>query len=181
MQIGKHTDYSEHFSEMNSLLHDESDRGAVLTVSAYLEHAIRTTLISHCKNAQPDLSDKEANLLFKTFDSQFANFSSCIRLARALGILSKWHQDVLIKFGAWRNQFAHGASPKNLTDDDLKVLLKPSSAKLSQFFEALGGSWGSHLGKSPRADFQEWASAFSFTLAIVVDQDVRNMGREAEQ
>lgn len=114
----------KHSKEIMRLLMKETDRGCVLVASAYFEDSVRRMLSAFCRTVS-DVSEKELNTLFKTFDSQFANFSSCIRLCRALGLIDDQDQRILNKFGVRRNQFAHGTGDKLIDAEGIASFLAP--------------------------------------------------------
>lgn len=103
----------------------ETDRGCVLVISAYIETSVRDALIAKC-TVTSDCTEGELNKLFKSFDSQFANFTSCIRLAHALGIIDRTMAKMLIDFAAWRNKFAHQPYSRAINAGDIEFT-KPAA------------------------------------------------------
>lgn len=174
MQKPTRADFTAFFDEMDNLFAIESDRGCVLMVSAYFEDFVRSILIEHCRRRQSDMTNNELNQLFKSFESQFSGFAACTRLARALGLITQWHQKVLLTFGPWRNSFAHGKGIKTITDDDVQILLALSRDRLTRFFGGFmdANSWTNSLGKSPKLDFRVWAIGFAFTLSVYANEQM---------
>jgi hypothetical protein len=146
----------KHSKEIMRLLMKETDRGCVLVASAYFEDSVRRMLSAFCRTVS-DVSEKELNTLFKTFDSQFANFSSCIRLCRALGLIDDQDQRILNKFGVWRNQFAHGTGDKQIDPEGLASFLAPIEEMVELAVEAADIPELKEFSEE-RQKFMAWAS-----------------------
>lgn len=123
--------------EVLVLLSDESERGCVLAASAYLEETLREALCARCQQFSK-ISQTDLNALFKSFDSQFASFASCIRLAYALGIIDKTSEKALRDFAKMRNGFfAHKAGPTEIRAEHIKDVCKSVSPSLEAVFTEL--------------------------------------------
>ena len=142
-------------AEFSKMLGNESDRGCVMVTSAYLEEGLRDALIAKCKSMS-DVTDKELNAVFKAFDSQFASFASCIRLARAMGIVDALQQKMLLDFGAARNGFAHGRGTKKITDSWVDSFALPNRPQLDDLAEAFQERFKDQ--SKSRLVFSMWAS-----------------------
>ncbi len=148
--------------EMLDLLEKESERGCVLVAAAYIESALRRALSAYCRTIS-EVTETELNQLFKTFDSQFANFAPCIRLARALGIITAAYQESLKKFGAWRNPYAHGTGEK-------PIVLEEIASFANEGLEAVGIiKEGGTYNYSEDSEFSAGRSAFMIWAALVVE------------
>lgn len=154
--------------EMVNLLEVESERGCVLVAAAYFEDSIRRSLCAFCKS-RSNASDKELNKLFKTFDSQFANFASCIRLARALDLITETGQQMLVDFAVWRNSFAHGTGNKEITEEGISSFTRPWEDDLNR---AAQRKWGVLFASHSlaRRKFEWWAAFVLGDLQITIDE-----------
>lgn len=157
--------------QLGTLLTQETDRGCVLVASAYLEEMLRTVLMAKCRTLS-DVTDDDLPKLFKSFDSQFASFASCIRLARALGIVNEQEKKMLLNFGYKRNEFAHGTGDKKITDHWMNDFVPQLMDHIQRVLEQ-HTAWDTRLTRE-RLVFGLWASIMygrlARTVAILEDQ-----------
>jgi hypothetical protein len=83
------------------------DRNAAIMGSAFVEHALRQAITTHLAK---DSIDPTHKYLFEADDAPFREFSTRIRLARALGIIHKSDYDQIEAIRHIRNAFAHTIS-----------------------------------------------------------------------
>lgn len=104
----------------------DRDRTAAIMGAAFLEYALKKAITTHLKH---DPADPNFDYLFDSDEAPYRDFSSRIRLARAIGVISKEEQEQLDVIRHIRNTFAH--SMENITFhtaavaayfDDLKIL-----------------------------------------------------------
>ena len=148
-----------------TVLLNESDRGCVLAVSAYLEESVRESLCARCQELS-EATDSDLGKVFKDFDSQFASFVSCIRLAFALGVIDREMELSLREFAAMRNGFAHRSGPKRITEHQVRKVV-----------DAYGLSYvsGMFAGFSARQVLINWAVNVDMSFR----RGIKRMKREA--
>jgi hypothetical protein len=110
--------------DMASQLINETERGCALVSAALMEMLVRELLCAKCRQLS-DISDKELNKIFKGFESQFSNFASCIRLARAMGLIGELDKNLLLEFAIWRNNFAHNFLIGPINHEGIKGFVGP--------------------------------------------------------
>ncbi len=138
---------------MMELLDEESERGCVLVAASYIDAAFANLTRMKCKRLS-NCSESELNKLFKDHESQFYSFTSCIRLARAIGLITEDEQDMLVRFSHKRNEFAHKTGRKSITDKWLANFTKPLAKSLEA---ALALDW-QFRHKPARQKFMYWAA-----------------------
>jgi hypothetical protein len=151
--------------EMVCILAYESERGCVLVASAYIEDSLRELLLAKCRTMST-ASEDELSKTFKSFDSQFYNFSSCIRLAHAMGLLRGELARALLDFSPWRNQFAHRPGAPRLKERQVKRLLTPFEGEMAYL---LSTEAVDELGQL------EWPQKAFLFWAGLVDREIRHL------
>jgi DNA-binding MltR family transcriptional regulator len=101
------------FQELNALgalLHELDDRGLVLSLAAFAEEALGTLLKAFM------LPTETSNQLVDGFNAPLGNFSSRIKAAYSLGLITKRQFSDLEQLRKIRNYFAHSWQPISLAD-----------------------------------------------------------------
>ncbi len=94
------------------------DRTAAIVGATFIEYALRLAITRHLS---VDESDPHYTYLFESDDAPYREFASRIRLARALGIISKQEFDEIELIRLIRNAFAHSISNITFTTPELGV------------------------------------------------------------
>jgi hypothetical protein len=82
-------------------------RTAAIVAPAILEYALKKAICLHLK---PEADDPEFNYLFQSDEAPYREFAGRIRLARALGVISRDEYERLEIIRHVRNAFAHSMS-----------------------------------------------------------------------
>src|SRR5262245_16842734 len=97
-------------------LYAESDRGAILIGTAYLDNDLEALLREKfCKEAESRPDDLD--WLLKNPIAPLKSFAVRIRVARALGLITEWERQALDELRELRNDFAHNENLINLSEE----------------------------------------------------------------
>ncbi|HTB08139.1 MAG TPA: MltR family transcriptional regulator [Bacteroidia bacterium] len=126
--------YRSSFEYILEEFHKESDRAAVILVSAMIEEKL-TVLIKSFLIANPAADDD----LFERANAPISTFSSKIDMAFRLGLISSKYSRDLHLIRKIRNSFAHNIHSCNFENGNIKDRIKELSNRCSimKFYEYL--------------------------------------------
>jgi hypothetical protein len=99
-------DYERFYKELN----EQSDRGAALVATAFIEHILVMVLCTRMAAVEGGV-----NSWFYGDKAPFSSFSAKIKIARALGILGPQTEEYLDRLRNIRNLFAHTPRPADFS------------------------------------------------------------------
>jgi hypothetical protein len=105
------------------IIHSESDRGAVLVASGFIEEGLEHLLIAHLKKCNKSLTDKDLKGLFGV-DRPLGTHSARTKLAYALNLITGDFRNALDRLRELRNDFSHrtkNEKPKLIRQDLARI------------------------------------------------------------
>jgi DNA-binding MltR family transcriptional regulator len=106
------------FNRLNSMLANLDERALVLSLAAFAEEALRDLIRAYL------LPGDAAEKMLEGFNAPLGTFSSRIRMAQALGLLTPHQADDLDRLRKIRNEFAHKWEPVSFTDQKIAAYIR---------------------------------------------------------
>lgn len=116
------------FNALGSLLEEQDDRGLVLSLAAFAEEALGKLLKAYL------LPVGTSNELVDGFNAPLGNFSTRIKAAYSLGLVTKRQFDDLQQLRKIRNLFAH--TWQHISIDDQRVLGHIKSMNYASYLQS---------------------------------------------
>lgn len=118
---GLDTEKEDIFSDLNrlnSMLADLDERALILSLAAFAEEALRDLIQAYL------MPGESAEKLLGGFNAPLGTFSARIRMADALGLLTRHQANDFDRLRKIRNEFAHNWLPVSFTDQNIATHIR---------------------------------------------------------
>lgn len=126
------TDAAECFLRFQSLISNESDRGAVLVSAALIDDGLKQLIVKKLVS-----SGSKVDRLFDGGNAPLGTFSARIEMAYRLGLIQQSTKELLNIFRKIRNEFAHHYDEVSFNDVRVRQRLKSLFSKHDDIMTAL--------------------------------------------